>query len=415
MISSILSLLSLSCCFVFPFLLTVKLLAGIHNNTPNPAAEASQARFLLNYWICYAVLGQLELLLPVRAVAEQLFELLPLVFYATKLWLFYGHGCLIVNYYYARVVFSVISPQSRSRASLTAFEHQYLDPLVKNIVFSRSVQGALLILANLRFTVFVAFWRFVHEFHAANATFLQFLLNYCCYIDSALELNRRFEASRLLVNALLSVLGMQTKGRSASAMSPSSSKGLRRRSASTSSPPPASVYDPRRSRPPSIVNGDLSRLGSLHKSKALEIGRLASLHKPRSIDLSMTLDRKTGALRGRSLSASSGTRPLIDNLLSPSSDLPPPDFEEHTVPTGERGGTRGLISSNKSLPKLQISSKRLSGGSVDLPYPVDNVLGHISTEDLPLSKSPSSTSLINPFLNSGKSLSKFQNVKFSKN
>lgn len=413
MITTILSLLSFGGCFAFPFLLTVKLLAGIHNASSNAAADASQARFLLNYWLCYLVINLVEQLLPLRGLAEQLFELLPLLFYATKMWLFYGHGCLIVNYYYMRVVFSVVSPQTRSRASLTAFEHQYLDPFVKNIVYSRSLMGALLILANLRLAVFVALWRFVHEFHAASMPFLQFLLNYWCYIDSALELNRRFEASRLVVNALLSVLGLQATGRGNS--SPSSSKGPRRRSASTSSPPPASVYDPKRSRTPTIVaSNDMSRLGSLHKSKSLEISRLSSLHKPRSIDLSMTQGKKNDALRGRSLSSSSSTRPLIDNLLSPSSDLPPPNFEQHTVPLGERGGTRVYTTSNQSLPKLQTSNKRLSSVSADLPYPVDNVLGHLSTEDLPLSKSPSSTSLMNPFLNSGKSLSKFQNVKFSK-
>lgn len=209
----------------FPLLLSVKCL-----HSPEDHAFLEKARFLLHYWLWYLILSHAQwcyssLSLPLPSVLD--------VFCGcVKIWLLYGHGCLVLSYFYlpkfAKSVFSSTNIQS--------VEHKYLNPAAVSFVAKNPlVQGVIHVLLRIELLSFASG---VFEFNSeikrtvSHDTFPGILtlgLHCLCFVDHPSQLVKRYR----LISQYLSAF-------SSASQSPSS-----RRPSPKSIPPMSTSLSPR--------------------------------------------------------------------------------------------------------------------------------------------------------------------------
>lgn len=176
MITSLISIIFSSLNLYFPLLLTVKLIS-----LNNSSITSENCIFLLNYWICFILVNYITGYLGYQIIFE--------VF---KVWLFYYHGCLIINYYYFKNCIQVITNDSLS--SFRLFETKYLNPLINQFFINNILLQNFLKIFN-----YIPVLQSVSDFNRElklkqnKDSFLQVSINYLCYIDNMKVLNANFE------------------------------------------------------------------------------------------------------------------------------------------------------------------------------------------------------------------------------
>lgn len=183
--------------FWFPLLLTLKLV------TSKPT-RPDHAVFLLNYWICYAAVSNIQMITALDS--PYLFYVFALI----KTWLFYGHGCLLVNYCFVELVFNriFIRRPSRSQSTFQVIELNLIDPLAKQLALNVVVVNLCAVLRQSRLAVGVAIANFHLAIARSHESFLQASLDYWCFIDSQLALDKMLRRYVSVVTSLTSMVAL---------------------------------------------------------------------------------------------------------------------------------------------------------------------------------------------------------------
>lgn len=182
--------------FWWPLLLSVKALK----------LPGQNIQFLLTYWLFYTCLSQIqnflqELPMPISSV-------LILAGDFAQIWMFYSHGCLVTLYYYIPVVFGGYTVTEL----VDILDHQLLDPIVnvfwvKNTIFQSFLQP--LSSKSLPLDEFLAFNKNLCEQQSLpgkRLSFLQYSLEYFCYVDLDQELRARYLKTLLFAAKIRDVI-----------------------------------------------------------------------------------------------------------------------------------------------------------------------------------------------------------------
>lgn len=195
-------------CFIWPLLLSFKLLCGTYRkNKLSMENNNEHIRFLLNYWICYCMLDYTIRLATSYFIFFLIINLEILCFFV-KFWLFYGHGCLVVNFCYIDIFLRKISNiRNLETDALNAFELNFIDPLMRFILkrnypaskilnsFSNSSNG-------VPSTIFIGMSEFQEFFHlSTDKSFLLFSLEHICRMDSWEDLIQNFETTNKTITS----------------------------------------------------------------------------------------------------------------------------------------------------------------------------------------------------------------------
>lgn len=211
-ISGLCSLLT----FWLPLLLTAKLLSNLNQTSYVGNGLIGSMQFLLNYWICYIVFTYVERSEVAKLMADKYAEV---GFSLVKIWLFYGHGCLIMNNYYLDSLFKrlFIKSASKSVNTLQVLETNLIDPLVDLFVIRNFVvQNMVRVFHRSRIGVVRGLVAYNYELRknfntsskCERISFLQFSLDYLCYMDDPNELDQRFQNSQNILSHFLSVISL---------------------------------------------------------------------------------------------------------------------------------------------------------------------------------------------------------------
>lgn len=211
-ISGICSLLT----FWLPLLLTAKLLSNLNQTSYVGNGLIGSMQFLLNYWICYIVFTYVEKSEVSKLLADQYAEF---GFSLVKIWLFYGHGCLIMNNYYLDSLFKrlFIKSASKSVNTLQVLEANLIDPLVDLFLIRNFVvQNMVRLFHKSRIGLIRGLVAYNYELRknfntgskGERTSFLQFSLDYLCYMDDPNELKQRFQNSQNILTHFLSVISL---------------------------------------------------------------------------------------------------------------------------------------------------------------------------------------------------------------
>ncbi|KAM9934376.1 hypothetical protein OXX80_006023 [Metschnikowia pulcherrima] len=170
--------------FWWPLLLSVKALQ----------APGENVQFLLTYWLFYACISSFQF--HVSASSIPLSSIMCLGADVLNLWMFYSHGCLLVTHYYIPNMTGMPLVHV-----VECFDKKLLDPLVTNLwVRNKFLQGFLRSKSPKSPLIddLMMFNRSLcnHFAQPKRLTFLQFSLEYFCYMDSENELNARYLKSR---------------------------------------------------------------------------------------------------------------------------------------------------------------------------------------------------------------------------
>lgn len=147
--------------FWVPLLLSIKAL-----QTPQ-----REIHFLLYYWLSYAIL-------------QHVHQLVPLPYLITDtilLWAFYAQGCIVCLYYFFPWLFD---PQDMT--PYDELEQDYVVPVVKTLWTNNTfTQNAVVMLSKYTNSLnrFSTFNRSLTKFFGKEASLLQFLLEYFCFIE----------------------------------------------------------------------------------------------------------------------------------------------------------------------------------------------------------------------------------------
>lgn len=202
--------------FWLPLLLTAKLLSNLNQTSYVGNGLIGSMQFLLNYWICYIVFTYLERSEVAKLLADKYAEV---GFSLVKIWLFYGHGCLIVNNYYLDSLFKhlFIKSASKSVNTLQVLETNLIDPLVDLFVIRNFlVQNMVRVFHRSRIGVVRGLVAYNYELRknfntsskCERTSFLQFSLDYLCYMDDPNELDQRFQNSQNILSHFFSVISL---------------------------------------------------------------------------------------------------------------------------------------------------------------------------------------------------------------
>lgn len=194
--------------FFFPLIITVKVLAQIKGSSQLPVFIA-QLQFLANYWLAYVLVSYIQSILTTSFGVLILGQdyLISGAFLVIKVWLFYYHGCLLVNRFYFQAFSRCILPlfgrnavANKSSPPIQQLEIS-LDPILRMGLSSLVSLSHILGIHNFSISVNM---RYFQEFLLSNPqlSFLQAFSNYVCYIDTSEELISRFNSVRTFFNGL---------------------------------------------------------------------------------------------------------------------------------------------------------------------------------------------------------------------
>lgn len=172
--------------FWFPLLLSAKALQRPSKNL----------QFLLLYWLGYIVVSNTQFY-----VAQSGFPLAEAVLIAGDilcLWMFYSHGCLVLAYYYLP---GLLSAEDDALSTIDYLEFKLIDPFVSTFIVHNAVFQNILKLVSVRVLPFAELLNFNHELCSQyklqkRLPFLQFSVDYFCYMDLPQELHARYVQSR---------------------------------------------------------------------------------------------------------------------------------------------------------------------------------------------------------------------------
>lgn len=203
MFALILSGVSFTSTFMFPLLLTLKLL--------NKSEKSHYQRYLFHYWIYYIMISKVESTLVMQVLDLSFFNVFQVLIFLFKCWLFYGKGCLIVSYYYL----NNILPKEYSNGSfsrLEIFELKFVDPLANLLCINGLNNQLWMVLNNLSgkhnliHTIIGDIYRFNYELyqfvghnHVKSPYFLNYSLNYFCQIDNQ-QVFRNYKLTNRFMN-----------------------------------------------------------------------------------------------------------------------------------------------------------------------------------------------------------------------
>mmetsp|Transcript_7615 Transcript_7615/g.9432 ORF Transcript_7615/g.9432 Transcript_7615/m.9432 type:complete len:344 (-) Transcript_7615:18-1049(-) len=206
-------LLSNILCFIWPLFLTFKLLNGAHHKRRTiDDRNSEQVKFLLNYWICFIAVDYIERLVLYNSLFWPLlgFGYLPDVVSSTvKFWLFYNHGCLVINYCYLDLLLKKINCVVGSVNTMEDLELKFINSAMKTL-FSENYLGPLKLLSSkTRSQILRRVVQFSEGFAKSDKSFLQFSLDNICYMDSDQDLERNFEITNKFIGSVMSFLQHQ--------------------------------------------------------------------------------------------------------------------------------------------------------------------------------------------------------------
>lgn len=168
----------------FPVLLLAK--------ASNRPSEKTQ--FLLHYWLWYLALTYIHFYILLSLLPLQ--GILDLMFAVFKIWLFYGHGCvLLLSYYLPRTAFA-----TTGWASVVDMEAGLIDPVVLTFIIRNPVwQKIVYVLEKTGFFGFASgIFSFSHELcrlvsWPKRPLCLHLGAEFFCYMDSPKELAQRLQ------------------------------------------------------------------------------------------------------------------------------------------------------------------------------------------------------------------------------
>lgn len=201
-------------CFVWPLLLTLKVLTGAYNKRhPIDVRNSDQVKFLLNYWICFIAVDYIEKMVLCSAMFWPFvkFGYFPDLFSSTvKIWLFYNHGCLVINYCYLDLLLRKVTCDLGSVDSFEGLEMKLINPVMKTLL-AESYLAPLKLLSNkTKSQIFGRIVQFSEGFaKSGDKSFLQFSLDNICYMDSEQDLERNFEITKTFIGSVMSFLQNQ--------------------------------------------------------------------------------------------------------------------------------------------------------------------------------------------------------------
>lgn len=201
-------------CFIWPLFLTLKLLSReYHKKRTIDAKNSDQVKFLLNYWICFIVVDQIEKLVLYNAIIWPCFGLgfLGELFSCSiKLWLFYNHGCLVINYCYLDNFLRKVTCKLEAMDPLEVLELNLVNPVMKALLTENHLAPLKLLPVMNNGTINWTVGRIVNFFqcfiNSADQSFLQFSLDYICYMDSKQDLEKHFERTKKFLASVVSFI-----------------------------------------------------------------------------------------------------------------------------------------------------------------------------------------------------------------
>lgn len=175
--------------FWFPLALSTKAL---------DSRDVQGIQFLLTFWLYYVVIAHAQFY--VRLYDFPLANLCCLGGDFVKMWMFYAHGCLVISAYYVPALFG----HTLGSYTVMDFEKLYVDPLVSTFVTRNPVlQNFLVLIRGVRLpgVPISDLLRFNYELRKMpdspkKPSFLQFGLDYFCYIDLSSALYARYQEFR---------------------------------------------------------------------------------------------------------------------------------------------------------------------------------------------------------------------------
>lgn len=188
--------------FWFPLLLSVKLISDL-KNTPK---YGENGIFLLNYWLCYVVCDRIT-----GWVVEMDWKVM-LASELFKSWLFYNHGCLMINYYFIDGLFrNVFIQRNSDYTTLQVFETKLIDPLVDKFILNNYLlQFFFRFFNNIRSPWLSSMVGLNKELKAkyldGQQTVLDISINYLCFIDNEESLDRSYQNSLYFMKSVGSLL-----------------------------------------------------------------------------------------------------------------------------------------------------------------------------------------------------------------
>ncbi|CUM48176.1 unnamed protein product [Debaryomyces tyrocola] len=204
-------------CFIWPLFLTLKLLNGEYRKKHTiDNKNSDQVKFLLNYWICFIVVDHIEKLVLYSGIFWPCFGFgfFPELFSCSiKLWLFYNHGCLVVNYCYLNDFLRKITCELEAVDPLEVLELNLVNPVMKTLLTENHLVPLKLLSSMKSGTISWNVGRIVKFcqcfIKSADQPFLQFSLDYFCYMDSKQDLEKHFEITKNFLASVISFLQYQ--------------------------------------------------------------------------------------------------------------------------------------------------------------------------------------------------------------
>lgn len=205
-------------CFIWPLFLTLKLLnREYHKNRTIEDKNSDQVKFLLNYWMCYIAVDYIEKLVLSSVIFWPLFGIgyFPELFSSSvKLWLFYNHGCLVINYCYLECLLRKIACEYDPKVNpFDVLELNFLHPVMKALLTPNHLVPLKFLLCKKKGIVNWTITRIVQFsqcfIESVDQSFLQFSLEYICYMDSKQDLKKNFEITKTFIDSITSFLQYQ--------------------------------------------------------------------------------------------------------------------------------------------------------------------------------------------------------------
>lgn len=270
----------------FPLLLSIKCL-----NTPSDHAYNEQSRFLLHYWLWYLLIVHVQWLYSSFLLPGSL--LLEACCACVKIWLLYGHGCLIMSHFYIPGAVALLCGSS----DITTIEKSMVDPLMSSFVIKNPILHAVVSVLLRSNTISFASGVFDFYFELRRTSSwnkfpgtLTLGLHCLCFLDDPSQLTRRYNLLHLYLSSF------SPKSR----LSPSSTHSPRTRSP-RNMPPRSDTLSPRS---PTVM----SKRRKARYTELLGQELLTDPSQPRSVS-DNSMDRKR-APRSRSVSSGEPPYPL---------------------------------------------------------------------------------------------------------
>lgn len=161
--------------------------------------------FLLTYWLLYALMANIQYYLRHVQTAVPFVSLFVYLGDFINTWMFYSHGCLVLSNYYIPGLFG--GGVSGSYV-IDTWDLRVFDPVVKTLVVKNGFFQNFLGLFPARFLPIDDLIAFNHqlchhfELGGKRLSFLQFGVDYFCYIDTPNELHVRYLRCRRFLLSL---------------------------------------------------------------------------------------------------------------------------------------------------------------------------------------------------------------------